>query len=52
MDEVMKAKEAWDNAPAHIRMMAGSYVAPVIAALIALDAELDALKKEVRHGQS
>lgn len=38
-----RVQEAWDRAPATIRVMAGPYVVPMMAALDALAAELDAL---------
>lgn len=42
---VVEAAAAWAKAPAHIKAMAGAYVGPLIAALLAMNAELQALKK-------
>ena len=41
------AGAAWAMAPAHIKAMAGAYVAPLLAALIAINNELGGLK----HGE-
>lgn len=38
---LMRVTEAWSKAPASIRVMAGPYMVPVIAALEALAVELD-----------
>jgi hypothetical protein len=46
---VMEAVKAWNGAPMHIRAMAGAYVGPLLEALQAISAELDALKG-ANHG--
>ena len=38
---VMRVTEAWERAPASIRVMAGPYMVPMIAALEALAIEMD-----------
>lgn len=39
---IAAAIAAWGRAPAHVRIMAGDYVEPLLAALVALDMELGA----------
>lgn len=52
------ANEAWDAAPMHIKMMAGAYVAPILAALADQDRRITKLaalmlKKECeKNGKS
>jgi hypothetical protein len=41
---VADALAAWEAAPLHVRMMAGAYVVPVLAALVAVADEVEALK--------
>lgn len=38
------ANEAWDKAPMHIRMMAGEYVAPILAALADQQRQIDVFR--------
>lgn len=45
------ALAAWNNAPAHVRMMVGAYVGPLLAALVAIGAEVEAMKG-ANHGES
>lgn len=45
---VAAAVRAWDGAPLHIKAMAGAYVGPLLEAIEAISAELDAIKGE-RH---
>lgn len=52
--EVSALAETWQKAPAHVRGMAGAYVAPMVAALqaqaaalVGMDRELQALRAEV-----
>ena len=51
-EKVFAAVEAWNNAPLHIRAMAGAYVTPLIDALVAIAQEIEQLQIEVRNGQS
>lgn len=45
MDQAVKdALAAWNNAPLHIRAMAGAYVGPMLAALAAVAEEVEKLK--------
>jgi hypothetical protein len=57
--EVEDALSAWDNAPLHVRAMAGQYVGPILAALAALQRDLNAVglivaeiknERAVKHG--
>lgn len=41
---IADALAAWESAPLHVRMMAGNYVGPVLAALVAVGEEVEALK--------
>lgn len=41
---VLDASAAWARAPASIKMMAGAYVAPLMAAIIAINDELQGLQ--------
>lgn len=34
------ALSAWEKAPAHVRMMAGAYVGPLLAALVESDSRI------------
>ena len=36
LEAVREALSAWDSAPPHIRLMAGAYVRPMLAALVIL----------------
>jgi len=45
---VAQAAAAWDKAPMHVKAMAGAYVAPLLAALAAVGAELDAMRAEIQ----
>lgn len=47
---IKEAGESWAKAPAHVRIMAGAYVAPLLAALAALNDEIDELKRELIKG--
>ena len=42
---VVEAAAAWAKAPMHVRALAGDYVGPLLAALFAMNEELQALKK-------
>lgn len=42
------AREAWKQAPAHVKMMAGAYVGPLLTALDALGEELDEVQDDLR----
>lgn len=44
-EAVEKARKAWEQAPAHVRMMAGNYVDPLIIALLEMSAEINKLKE-------
>lgn len=35
--EIADALEAWNRAPAHIKVLAGAYVGPLLAAVVAMD---------------
>ena len=39
----LTAREQWNKAPAHVRLMASAYVEPLLACLEGIGAELDAL---------
>ncbi len=41
---VADALAAWNRAPVHIRMMAGEYVGPILAALVAIADDVEKLK--------
>lgn len=43
---VMAAARAWAGAPAHVRALAKDYVWPIIEALAAVNADLEALRNE------
>lgn len=45
------AGDAWNEAPMHIKLMAGAYVAPILAALADLQRQINTLK-EAKNGQS
>ena len=52
--EVAVLAEKWEKAPAHVKGMAGAYVAPMVAALqaqsaalVGMDREMQALRSEV-----
>ena len=42
-DAIKAAREKWETAPAHVKIMAGAYVGPLLLALEAINAELDAV---------
>lgn len=44
------ALAAWGRAPMHVRAMAGAYVGPLLAALVAIGEHVEALEKEVKNG--
>ncbi len=47
---ILEARTRWDGAPAHIKIMAGAYVGPLLEALEAIGAEIEAMKEEgARH---
>lgn len=46
MVEVKDALAAWEKAPMHIRMMAGEYVGPILAALGALADRVERLESQ------
>lgn len=52
MTEVDDALVAWNNAPAHIRMMAGAYVGPLLVALAAIADRIEKLEEGVKNGKS
>jgi hypothetical protein len=41
---VAEAAAAWAKAPAHVRAMAGAYVGPLLAALMAINEELQGVQ--------
>lgn len=43
-NEVADAVDAWNGAPAHIRALAGAYVGPLLAAVVALEKRLEKLE--------
>lgn len=45
--EVSDALEAWNKAPAHIRMMAGAYVGPLLVALVAVSSKVEKIDGQV-----
>jgi hypothetical protein len=44
LSEVEDALQAWNGAPLHVRAMAGQYVGPILSALVALAARIQALE--------
>lgn len=42
-----RAEEAWDKAPATIKVMAGAYVAPILALIHAVGNELDTIQAAI-----
>lgn len=44
-ETVNDAIAAWEKAPMHVRAMAGAYVGPILAALIALADAVEAKQK-------
>lgn len=44
------AAQAWKKAPAHIRMMAGDYVGPLLTAIEAIGDELDEVQRQIAGG--
>lgn len=49
---ILEARQRWDGAPAHIKIMAGAYVGPLLEALEAIGAELDGLKPTAEEGHT
>lgn len=47
---VKAAGESWGKAPAHVRLMAAAYVGPLLAALEAINSELQALDNDLIAG--
>lgn len=45
------ALSAWEAAPLHIRMMAGAYVGPLLAALVAVGEKVEKIEGVI-NGQS
>jgi hypothetical protein len=45
------ALAAWDNAPLHIRVMAGAYVGPLLAALVAIGERIEKLEEAQNAGK-
>lgn len=43
-EQVAQMQALWAKAPAHIKAMAGAYVGPLIAAISAVNEELEQLK--------
>ena len=43
---IVSAVGHWQQAPAHIRLMAGAYVDPLLKALMALNEEMRAMQHE------
>ena len=41
---VLAARQSWDKAPLHVKMMAGAYVSPLLQALEALHMDVEQLK--------
>jgi len=50
VEAVEKARKAWQEAPVHVRMMAGQYVDPLIVALLEVSARVEKLEQAVQHG--
>lgn len=51
------ANDAWASAPAHVKMVAGAYVAPILAALADQQRQINELALRIAyqgggHGQS
>lgn len=44
MGEVQDALAAWNKAPAHVRALAGAYVGPMLAALVALAERIEKIE--------
>lgn len=44
------AETAWHKAPGHIRVMAGAYVEPILAAMQQIGNELDEVQRQVTGG--
>lgn len=57
---VADALSAWEKAPAHVRMMAGAYVGPLLAALVETDSRVARVEAAIQgliqggalHGES
>ena len=41
------AREAWKQAPAHVKLMAGAYVGPLLTALDALGEDLEEVQRDL-----
>ena len=46
-EALQAARDAWKQAPAHVKMMAGAYVGPLLIALGALGEELDGVADDL-----
>lgn len=41
------ALDKWEGAPAHVRVMAGTYVGPLLAALVAIERDLEEIRAQL-----
>lgn len=48
-EAVEKARIAWQEAPMHVRMMAGQYVDPLIVALLEVSARVERAESAVKE---
>ena len=46
-EALKRAEDAWDKAPAHIKVMAGAYVGPLLEALKAIDKESEDISRRL-----
>lgn len=44
---IKAAREKWEGAPAHVKIMAAAYVGPIFTAIEAMGAELDAINIDI-----
>jgi hypothetical protein len=44
---IQTARSTWDNAPQHVKIVGGAWVRPILAALQAMDAEMDQMRAEL-----
>jgi hypothetical protein len=45
---IADALAAWNKAPAHVKLMAGAYVGPLLAALVAIGERIEKLENQGR----
>lgn len=46
---ILEAQRRWDGAPAHIKIMAGAYVGPLLEAIDAIGFELALIQGQIAH---